>query len=166
MHKLDLITKLVSLKVYELSIFAAQKSKKKIISDNESIVISLEVYRRELLNLEPISQRWIKETLGLSVPTINKLIRNLINKGFVRKVPNKIDKRKIDIVATPKLIVRNQTYISTLLLGMNEVGLVKLSEAEKIQIKDLINNDTEQVPIFQGLDKKKLKLITDLWSSI
>ena len=165
MHKLDLITKLVSLKVYELSIFAAQKSKNKIISDNESIAISLEIYRRELLNLKPVGQRWIKETLGLSVPTINKLIQNLINKGFVRKVPNKIDKRKIDIVATPKLIVRNQTYISTLLLGMNEMELMKLSEAEKIQLKDLIN-DSEQVPIFQGLDKKKLKLITGLWSSI
>ena len=165
MHKLDLITKLVSLKVYELSIFAAQKSKNKIISDNESIAISLEIYRRELLNLKPVGQGWIKETLGLSVPTINKLIQNLINKGFVRKVPNKIDKRKIDIVATPKLIVRNQTYISTLLLGMNEMELIKLSKAEKIQIKDLIS-DSEQLPILQGLSKKKLKLITGLWSSI
>jgi len=164
-HKLDLITKLVSLKVYELSIFAAQKSKNKIISDNESIAISLEIYRRELLNLKPVGQGWIKETLGLSVPTINKLIQNLINKGFVRKVPNKIDKRKIDIVATPKLIVRNQTYISTLLLGMNEMELIKLSKAEKIQIKDLIS-DSEQLPILQGLSKKKLKLITGLWSSI
>ena len=99
------------------------------------------------------------------MPTINKLIQNLINKGFVRKVTNKIDRRKIDIVPTPKLIVRNQTYISTLLLGMNEMKLIKLSKAEKIQVKDLIN-DTEQVPIFQGLDKKKLKLITGLWSSI
>ena len=165
MHKLDLITKLVSLKVYELSIFAAQKSKNKIISDNESIAISLEIYRRELLNLKPVGQGWIKETLGLSVPTINKLIQNLINKGFVRKVPNKIDKRKIDIVPTPKLIVRNQTYISTLLLGMNEMELIKLSKAEKIQIKDLIS-DSEQLPILQGLSKKKLKLITGLWSSI
>lgn len=163
---MDLITKLVSLKVYELSIFAAQKSKKKIIADNDSIVICLEIYRRELLDLESISQHWIRETLGLSVPTINKLIQNLINKGFIRKVPNKIDKRKIDIVATPKLIVRYQTYISTLLLGMNEMELIKLSKAEKIQMKDLINNDTEQVPIFQGLDKKTLKLITGLWSSI
>ena len=162
---MDLITKLVSLKVYELSIFAAQKSKNKIISDNESIAISLEIYRRELLNLKPVGQRWIKETLGLSVPTINKLIQNLINKGFVRKVPNKIDKRKIDIVATPKLIVRNQTYISTLLLGMNEMELIKLSKAEKIQIKDLIS-DSKQLPILQGLSKKKLKLITGLWSSI
>jgi len=162
---LDLITKLVSLKVYELSIFAIQRSKKNIIADNESIVISLEIYRRELLNLRPISQRWIKETLNISTPTINKLVNNLIKEGFVRKVSNNIDRRKIDIVATPKLIVRNQTYISTLLLGMNAVGIMKLSKAEKIKIKDLIN-DTEQVPIFEGLDKKKLKLITGLWSSI
>lgn len=162
---MDLITKLVSLKVYELSIFSIQRSKKNIIADNESIVISLEIYRRELLNLRPISQRWIKETLNVSTPTINKLVNNLIKEGFVRKVSNNIDKRKIDIVATPKLIVRNQTYISTLLLGMNAVGIMKLSKAEKIQIKDLIN-DTEQVPIFEGLDNKKLKLITGLWSSI
>jgi len=162
---LDLITKLVSLKVYELSIFSIQRSKKNIIADNESIVISLEIYRRELLNLRPISQRWIKETLNISTPTINKLVNNLIKEGFVRKVSNNIDRRKIDIVATPKLIVRNQTYISTLLLGMNAVGIMKLSKAEKIQIKDLIN-DTEQVPIFEGLDNKKLKLITGLWSSI
>ena len=162
---MDLITKLVSLKVYELSIFSIQRSKKNIIADNESIVISLEIYRRELLNLRPISQRWIKETLNISTPTINKLVNNLIKEGFVRKVSNNIDRRKIDIVATPKLIVRNQTYISTLLLGMNAVGIMKLSKAEKIKIKDLIN-DTEQVPIFEGLDKKKLKLITGLWSSI
>ena len=162
---MDLITKLVSLKVYELSIFSIQRSKKNIIADNESIVISLEIYRRELLNLRPISQRWIKETLNISTPTINKLVNNLIKEGFVRKVSNNIDRRKIDIVATPKLIVRNQTYISTLLLGMNAVGIMKLSKAEKIKIKDLINN-TEQVPIFEGLDKKKLKLITGLWSSI
>jgi len=162
---LDLITKLVSLKVYELTIFSIQRSKKRIIADNESIVICLEIYRRELLDLRPISQRWIKETLNVSTPTINKLVNNLIKEGFVRKVSNNIDKRKIDIVATPKLIVRNQTYISTLLLGMNAVGLMKLSEAEKIQLKDLIN-DSEKVPIFEGLDKKKLKLITDLWSSI
>jgi len=162
---LDLITKLVSLKVYELSIFSIQRSKKRIIADNESIVICLEIYRRELLDLRPISQRWIKETLNVSTPTINKLVNNLIKEGFVRKVSNNIDKRKIDIVATPKLIVRNQTYISTLLLGMNAVGIMKLSKAEKIQIKDLIN-DTEQVPIFEGLDNKKLKLITGLWSSI
>tara|TARA_B100000787_G_scaffold73204_1_gene53857 strand:+ start:136 stop:624 length:489 start_codon:yes stop_codon:yes gene_type:complete len=162
---LDLITKLVSLKVYELSIFSIQRSKKRIIADNESIVICLEIYRRELLDLRPISQRWIKETLNISTPTINKLVNNLIKEGFVRKVSNNIDKRKIDIVATPKLIVRNQTYISTLLLGMNAVGIMKLSKAEKIQIKDLIN-DTEQVPIFEGLDNKKLKLITGLWSSI
>ena len=162
---MDLITKLVSLKVYELSIFSIQRSNKRIIAGNESIVISLEIYRRELLNLRPISQRWIKETLNVSTPTINKLVNNLIKEGFVRKVSNNIDKRKIDIVATPKLIVRNQTYISTLLLGMNAVGIMKLSKAEKIQIKDLIN-DTEQVPIFEGLDNKKLKLITGLWSSI
>ena len=162
---MDLITKLVSLKVYELSIFSIQRSKKNIIADNESIVISLEIYRRELLDLRPISQRWIKETLNVSTPTINKLVNNLIKEGFVRKVSNNIDKRKIDIVATPKLIVRNQTYISTLLLGMDAVGIMKLSKAEKIQIKDLIN-DTEQVPIFEGLDNKKLKLITGLWSSI
>ena len=162
---MDLITKLVSLKVYELSIFSIQRSNKRIIAGNESIVISLEIYRRELLNLRPISQRWIKETLNISTPTINKLVNNLIKEGFVRKVSNNIDKRKIDIVATPKLIVRNQTYISTLLLGMNAVGIMKLSKAEKIKIKDLINN-TEQVPIFEGLDKKKLKLITGLWSSI
>jgi len=162
---LDLITKLVSLKVYELSIFSIQRSKKRIIADNESIVICLEIYRRELLDLRPISQRWIKETLNVSTPTINKLVNNLIKEGFVRKVSNNIDKRKIDIVATPKLIVRNQTYISTLLLGMDAVGIMKLSKAEKIQIKDLIN-DTEQVPIFEGLDNKKLKLITGLWSSI
>ncbi len=162
---MDLITKLVSLKVYELSIFSIQRSKKRIIADNESIVICLEIYRRELLDLRPISQRWIKETLNISTPTINKLVNNLIKEGFVRKVSNNIDKRKIDIVATPKLIVRNQTYISTLLLGMNAVGIMKLSKAEKIQIKDLIN-DTEQVPIFEGLDNKKLKLITGLWSSI
>lgn len=162
---MDLITKLVSLKVYELSIFSIQRSKKRIIADNESIVICLEIYRRELLDLRPISQRWIKETLNVSTPTINKLVNNLIKEGFVRKVSNNIDKRKIDIVATPKLIVRNQTYISTLLLGMNAVGIMKLSKAEKIQIKDLIN-DTEQVPIFEGLDNKKLKLITGLWSSI
>jgi len=162
---LDLITKLVSLKVYELSIFSIQRSNKRIIAGNESIVISLEIYRRELLNLRPISQRWIKETLNVSTPTINKLVNNLIKEGFVRKVSNNIDRRKIDIVATPKLIVRNQTYISTLLLGMNAVGIMKLSKAEKIKIKDLINN-TEQVPIFEGLDKKKLKLITGLWSSI
>ena len=162
---MDLITKLVSLKVYELTIFSIQRSKKRIIADNESIVICLEIYRRELLDLRPISQRWIKETLNVSTPTINKLVNNLIKEGFVRKVSNNIDKRKIDIVATPKLIVRNQTYISTLLLGMNAVGIMKLSKAEKIQIKDLIN-DTEQVPIFEGLDNKKLKLITGLWSSI
>ena len=162
---MDLITKLVSLKVYELSIFSIQRSKKRIIADNESIVICLEIYRRELLDLRPISQRWIKETLNVSTPTINKLVNNLIKEGFVRKVSNNIDKRKIDIVATPKLIVRNQTYISTLLLGMHAVGLMKLSKAEKIQLKDLIN-DSEKVPILQGLDKKKLKLITDLWSSI
>ena len=162
---MDLITKLVSLKVYELSIFSIQRSKKRIIADNESIVICLEIYRRELLDLRPISQRWIKETLNVSTPTINKLVNNLIKEGFVRKVSNNIDKRKIDIVATPKLIVRNQTYISTLLLGMNAVGIIKLSKAEKIQIKDLID-DTEQVPIFEGLDNKKLKLITGLWSSI
>ena len=162
---MDLITKLVSLKVYELSIFSIQRSKKRIIAGNESIVICLEIYRRELLDLRPISQRWIKETLNVSTPTINKLVNNLIKEGFVRKVSNNIDKRKIDIVATPKLIVRNQTYISTLLLGMNAVGIMKLSKAEKIQIKDLIN-DTEQVPIFEGLDNKKLKLITGLWSSI
>tara|TARA_B100000767_G_scaffold229415_1_gene220122 strand:- start:128 stop:625 length:498 start_codon:yes stop_codon:yes gene_type:complete len=164
-HELDLITKLVSLKVYELSIFAVQKSKKKIIADNESIAISLEIYRRELLNLKPISQRWIRETLNISTPTINKLVNNLIKEGFVRKLPNRIDRRKIDIVATPKLLVRNQTYISTLLLGMDALGLMKLSKAEKIQIKDLIS-DSEQLPILLGLDKKKLKLITDLWSSI
>ena len=162
---MDLITKLVSLKVYELSIFSIQRSKKRIIADNKSIVICLEIYRRELLDLRPISQRWIKETLNVSTPTINKLVNNLIKEGFVRKVSNNIDKRKIDIVATPKLIVRNQTYISTLLLGMHAVGIMKLSKAEKIQIKDLIN-DTEQVPIFEGLDNKKLKLITGLWSSI
>ena len=162
---MDLITKLVSLKVYELSIFSIQRSKKNIIADNESIVICLEIYRRELLDLRPISQRWIKETLNVSTPTINKLVNRLIKEGFIRKVSNNIDRRKIDIVATPKLIVRNQTYISTLLLGMNAVGIMKLSKAEKIQVKDLIN-DTEQVPIFQGLDKKKLKLITGLWSSI
>ena len=162
---MDLITKLVSLKVYELSIFSIQRSKKRIIADNKSIVICLEIYRRELLDLRPISQRWIKETLNVSTPTINKLVNNLIKEGFVRKVSNNIDKRKIDIVATPKLIVRNQTYISTLLLGMDAVGIMKLSKAEKIQIKDLIN-DTEQVPIFEGLDNKKLKLITGLWSSI
>ena len=162
---MDLITKLVSLKVYELTIFSIQRSKKRIIADNKSIVICLEIYRRELLNLRPISQRWIKETLNVSTPTINKLVNNLIKEGFVRKVSNNIDKRKIDIVATPKLIVRNQTYISTLLLGMDAVGIMKLSKAEKIQIKDLIN-DTEQVPIFEGLDNKKLKLITGLWSSI
>ena len=162
---MHLIEKLVTFKVHQLSILSLlQNSESNLIADSDSIAISLEIYRRHLLNLNPISQSWIQATLNISLPTIHRLVQRLIKDGFVNKKRNKIDKRKIDLIATPKLIVLQQTYIATLLLGMDDGGILKLSNAEKNEIKSLMLDKAGADHIFQGVDQQKLTLLK-LWPS-
>ena len=65
--------------------------------------------------------------------------------------------------ATPLLIVRFETYLSTVLLAMDALEILKLERKDKENILTLINSDVDSMPILKGIDPEKLKIITSLW---
>lgn len=165
MLKNDIVTKLASINVFELLVFVEQGKKGHAVADIESRIINLEIYRREKLNLQQITPSWITKNLFISAPKANKLINKLIEKGLVRKVKDKVDRRIIRLIATPLAIVRYETYLSTILLAMDTAKIFTLTKKDKEIILGLINNNAD-TPMLKDLDPKKLKVINSLWSKI
>lgn len=163
MLKNDIITKLASINVFESMVLIEQAKQENAIGDFESRLVNLEIYRREKLKLKPIRPSWVYKNLHVSVPKANKIINKLIKKNFVRKVNDSTDGRVKRLIATPLLIVRFETYLSTVLLAMDALEILKLERKDKENILNLINSDVDSMPILKGIDPEKLKIITSLW---
>ena len=163
---MDIITKLASFKVSELLILIEQASKGLAIADFKSRTINMEIYRRYSLGLKQISPSWITKNLHVTFPTANRLIDNLVKKGFIHKRYDKFDKRVVRLHVTNLAIVRMEQYLATILLGMHTIGVFKLNKSNKKELKDLIIQDSKSSPLLNSLSPDKLKIITGLWSSL
>ena len=166
MPKNNILIKLTSIHVFELKVLMEQAKKANAIVDIESRLINFEIYRREKLQLQPITPGWVYKNLNISVPKANKIINKLIKNGFVKKVKDNADGRVKRLIATPLAIVRFESYLSTFLLAIDTLGISKLKRKDKENITNLINNDINSMPILEGLEPEKLKMITSLWSKI
>ena len=163
---MDIITKLASFQASELLILAEQASKGLAVADFKSRTINIEIYRRYRLGLKPISPSWITKNLHVTFPTANRLIDNLVKKGFIHKSNDKFDKRVVRLHATNLAVVRMEQYLATILLGMHTIGVFKLNKSNKKELKDLIIQDSKSSPLLNSLSPDKLKIITELWSSL
>lgn len=166
MPKNNILIKLTSIHVFELKVLMEQAKKANAIVDIESRLINFEIYRREKLQLQPITPGWVYKNLNISAPKANKIINKLIKNGFVKKVKDNADGRVKRLIATPLAIVRFESYLSTFLLAIDTLGISKLKRKDKENITNLINNDINSMPILEGLEPEKLKMITSLWSKI
>ena len=163
---MDIITKLASFQASELLILAEQASKGLAIADFKSRTINIEIYRRYSLGLKQISPSWITKNLHVTFPTANRLIDNLVKKGFIHKRYDNFDKRVVRLHVTNLAIVRMEQYLATILLGMHTIGVFKLNKSNKKELKDLIIQDSKSSPLLNSLSPDKLKIITGLWSSL
>ena len=163
---MDIITKLASFQASELLILAEQASKGLAIADFKSRTINIEIYRRYSLGLKQISPSWITKNLHVTFPTANRLIDNLVKKGFIHKRDDKFDKRVVRLHVTNLAIVRMEQYLATILLGMHAIGVFKLNKNDKKELKSLIIQDSKSSPLLNSLSPDKLKIITGLWSSL
>ena len=163
---MDIITKLASFQASELLILAEQASKGLAVADFKSRTINIEIYRRYSLGLKQISPSWITKNLHVTFPTANRLIDNLVKKGFIHKRDDKFDKRVVRLHVTNLAIVRMEQYLATILLGMHTIGVFKLNKNDKKELKNLIIQDSKSSPLLNSLSPDKLKIITGLWSSL
>ena len=160
---MDIFTKLATINTTELLFMVEMASKKNGIADYESRIINLEIYRRESLKLAPITPRWLKDSLHISTPKIIKLLGRLEGYGFIKKTPSSIDRRSVEITHTVLGRIRIESYLSTILLGMESINMLVLSEKDKKLVQSAINDNLE-IPILKGMSNSKKKLLLELWS--
>ncbi len=160
---MDLLTKLVSVQTMELLMLKDLAHKDAVVSDPDSRFITLEIYRRHRLGLKPLTPGVVSKNLNISLPTVIKLINNLIVLGFIIKRTNKVDKRSTDLIATNTLIVRIEDYLSTMLIGMNAIKLMRLTATEKDELKSMMSGEPNSAPLFKALSSKYLANLTALW---
>ena len=97
-----------------------------------------------LLKTDGQSQIELSKYLNLAAPTVNKMIKSLLRKGFVRTEKDISDGRIVKIFITPE--------------GLNCQEHIEL-QWQEIERKLLLNfTETEKLILFQLLDKLKNNL--------
>jgi DNA-binding MarR family transcriptional regulator len=109
-----------------------------IVAGHERFVL-YEIYRRHHEGIEPFNLFWIEKTLGLSFPTVKKMVKKLVAFGYIEIKQSLKDKRNKQLFPTDKLINGIEAYE-----GLKESLLKKAISAKK----NLLDFDKESIKIF------------------
>jgi DNA-binding MarR family transcriptional regulator len=126
-----------------------QQDSEYIVSGQERFVL-YEIYRRYHEGIEPFNLFWIEKTLGLSFPTVKKMVKKFVGFGYIEIKQSLKDKRNKQLFPTNKLISGIEAFES-----LKESLIKKAISAEK----NLLEFDKESVEIFTNDIKEYKKRI-------
>ena len=126
-----------------------QQDSEYIVSGHERFVL-YEIYRRYHEGIEPFNVFWIEKTLGLSFPTVKKMVKKFVDYGYIEIKQSLKDKRNKQLFPTNKLINGIEAFEA-----FKESLVKKAISAEK----NLLKFDKESVDIFANDIKEYKKRI-------
>ena len=89
----------------ELSLLVTQFQKdKSVITNVHERLILYEAFHRQLHKHQPITIKWVEQTLKLSFPKVYSTIEGLVKKGYLTRQVSSADKRVKFLLPTQKAL--------------------------------------------------------------
>ena len=108
----------------ELSLMVTQFQKDKdVITDVRERFILYEAVHRHLHKHQPITIKWVEQTLKLSFPKVYSTIEGLVKKGYLTRQVSSADKRVKFLLPTQKALRGIKLFEEMKLNELNFLGL-------------------------------------------
>ena len=108
----------------ELSLLVTQFQKdKNVITNVHERLILYEALHRQLHKHQPITIKWVEQTLKLSFPKVYSTIEGLVKKGYLTRQVSSADKRVKFLLPTQKAIRGIKLFEEMKLNELNFLGL-------------------------------------------
>ena len=108
----------------ELSLLVTQFQKdKSVITNVHERLILYEAFHRQLHKHQPITIKWVEQTLKLSFPRVYGIIESLVKKGCLTRQVSSADKRIKFLLPTQKALRGIKLFEEMKLNELNFLGL-------------------------------------------
>lgn len=108
----------------ELSLLVTQFQKdKSVITNVHERLILYEAFHRQLHKHQPITIKWVEQTLKLSFPKVYSTIEGLVKKGYLTRQVSSADKRVKFLLPTQKALRGIKLFEEMKLNELNFLGL-------------------------------------------
>ena len=108
----------------ELSLLITQFQKDKgVITNVQERLILYEAFHRQLHKHQPITIKWVEQTLKLSFPKVYSTIEGLVKKGYLTRQVSSADKRVKFLLPTQKALRGIKLFEEMKLNELNFFGL-------------------------------------------
>lgn len=108
----------------ELSLLITQFQKdKSVITNVQERLILYEAFHRQLHKHQPITIKWVEQTLKLSFPKVYSTIEGLVKKGYLTRQVSSADKRVKFLLPTQKALRGIKLFEEMKLNELNFLGL-------------------------------------------
>jgi DNA-binding MarR family transcriptional regulator len=117
-------SKMFEFSYHELSLLVTQFQKdKSVITNIHERFILYEAAHRQLHNHQPITIKWVEQTLKLSFPKVYNTIQGLVKKGYLTRQVSSADKRIKFLLPTHKALDGIKLFEEMKLNELNLLGL-------------------------------------------
>ena len=121
---LNMHNKIFEFSYHELSLLVTQFQKDKdVITDIRERFILYEAAHRQLHQHQPMTIKWVEQTLKLSFPKVYSTIAGLIKKGYLIRQVSSADKRIKFLLPTQKALDGIKLFEKMKLNELNFLGL-------------------------------------------
>ena len=121
----------------ELDLFVNSfKLKREVITDMHERFLIYESYKRAMENEEPLTMKWIEQTLRLSFPKVQSMVSRLVESGYFKRVQSTTDKRIFFFEPTVKLIRGVDLYEQMKLNELHSMGITEFFSEGKPSLSD------------------------------
>ena len=109
---------------HELSLLVTQFQRdNSVITNVQERFILYEAFHRQLHNHQPMTIKWIEQTLKLSFPKVYSITQGLVQKGYLKRQVSSADKRIKFLVPTQKALDGIMLFEEMKLNELNLLGL-------------------------------------------
>ena len=121
----------------ELDLFVNSfKLKREVVTDMHERFLIYESYKRAMENEEPLTMKWIEQTLRLSFPKVQSMVSRLVESGYFKRVQSTTDKRIFFFEPTVKLIRGVDLYEQMKLNELHSMGITEFFSEGKPSLSD------------------------------
>ena len=121
---LNMHSKMFEFSYHELSLLVTQFQKdKSVITNVHERFILYEAFHRQLHKHQPITIKWVEQTLKLSFPKVYSTIEGLVKKGYLTRQVSSADKRIKFLLPTQKALDGIKLFEEMKLNELNFLGL-------------------------------------------
>ena len=121
---LNMHNKMFEFSYRELSLLITQFQKdKSVITNVQERLILYEAFHRQLHKHQPITIKWVEQTLKLSFPKVYSTIEGLVKKGYLTRQVSSADKRVKFLLPTQKALRGIKLFEEMKLNELNFLGL-------------------------------------------